>query len=266
MIYFSPEATEAYKELGLSYRAGYFASRSAAFGIVPASVVVATFFNFNPGLVHDSITAAWSASDPASVIKARYAAVDQTLRRVLGDAVDSPEMARAAALARKAAETITADVTGRPLYAAHAALPWPTEHHLILWHAQTLLREYRGDAHIAALLTAGLNGVEALITHAASGAVPAETLRTSRAWPEPDWQHAMNSLRERDWLTDAAEPTFTPNGEARRADIERATDENSTMPYVHLGQEACLELQALARPFSRAIAEALMPWVLSRQA
>ncbi|MGW4058116.1 SCO6745 family protein [Amycolatopsis sp. NPDC004747] len=265
MIYFAPEAAAAYRELGLSGRAGYFASRSAALGAVPAPVVIATFYNFNPELVRESISAAWAATDPEAVLAARYAGADQALRGVLGDAIGSPEMRRAAALLRDAAEAVADDVTGRPLFAGHAALPWPTEPHLVLWHAQTLLREYRGDAHIAALLTAGLNGIEALVTHAASGAVPAETLRTSRSWSEEDWNGAVASLRERDWLTGDAEPTFTSEGAARRAEIERATDENSVTPYAHIGEPACDELQALVRPFSRALAEKLMPWVLARK-
>ena len=265
MIYFAPEAVAAYGELGLKGRAGYFASRSAALGVVPAPVVVAAFYNFNPVLVGESIADAWSATDPAAVLAARYAAADQALRGTLGDAITSPEMRRAAALLRAAAEAVIGDVAGRPLFAAHAALPWPAEPHLVLWHAQTLLREYRGDAHVAALLTAGLSGVEALATHAASGAVPAETLRTSRAWSEADWTGAVSGLRERDWLTEDAEPTFTPAGAARRAEIERATDENSVTPYAHIGESACAELQALVRPFSRALAEKLMPWALARQ-
>ncbi|MFT7867362.1 MULTISPECIES: SCO6745 family protein [Amycolatopsis] len=265
MIYFAPEAAAAYAELGLTGRAGYFASRSAALGAVPAPVVIATFYNFNPALVRDSIAAAWSVTDPAAVLAARFAAADQALRGVLGDAVTAPETRRAAALLREAAEAVTGDVTGRPLFAAHAALPWPTEPHLVLWHAQTLLREYRGDAHVAALLTAGLSGIEALITHAASGAVPAETLRTSRSWSEEDWNRAVAGLRERDWLTDDAEPAFTPAGAARRAEIEKVTDENSVTPYAHIGEAACTELQTLVRPFSRALGEKFMPWALTRQ-
>lgn len=265
MIYFAPEAAAAYAELGLTGRAGYFASRSAAFGAVPAPVVVATFYNFNPVLVRESVTTAWSTTEPAAVLTARYAAADRALRGILGDAVGSAEMRRAADLLRAAAETVTDDVTGRPLFAAHAALPWPAEPHLVLWHAQTLLREYRGDAHVAALLTAGLSGIEALVTHAASGAVPAETLRTSRAWPEDDWTAAVTGLRERDWLTDDDAPTFTPAGAARRAEIEKATDENSVTPYAHIGDAACTELQTLVRPYSRALAEKLMPWALARQ-
>ncbi|MBE8518901.1 hypothetical protein ILP97_15485 [Amycolatopsis sp. H6(2020)] len=264
MIYFAPEAAAAYRELGLTGRAGYFASRSAALGAVPAPVVVATFYNFNPVLVRESITAARAATGPDAVLAARHAAVDRALRGILGDAIGSPEMHRAASLLREAAETVADDVVGRPLYAAHAALPWPTEPHLVLWHAQTLLREYRGDAHIAALLTAGLSGVEALVTHAASGAVPAETLRTSRSWSEEDWSRAIDGLRERDWLTGDADPTFTATGAARRADIEQATDENSVTPYAHIGESACAELQELVRPYSRALVEKLMPWALAR--
>ncbi len=261
MIYFSPEAAKAYEDLGLRGRAGYFASRSAAVGAVPANVVVAMFYNFNPALVHASLDGAWTVTDPATVIAARYESVDRTLRRILGDAVESPEMTRAATLLRKAAEAIAADVTGRPLYAAHATLPWPTEPHLVLWHAQTLLREYRGDAHVAALLTAGLSGIEALVTHAASGAVGAEALRTTRGWPEAEWQQAVDGLRERGWLTDDPTLTFTSAGEARRADLESATDHNATAPYTHLGEDDCAELRTLARPFSQALATELMPWL-----
>ncbi len=265
MIYFAPEAVAAYEELGLRGRAGYFASRSAALGSVPAPVVVATFYNFNPALVAESIAGAWSVTEPAAVLAARYAAVDEALRGALGEAITSPELRRAATLLRAAAETVVGDVTGRPLFAAHAALPWPDEPHLVLWHAQTLLREYRGDAHVAALLTARLSGVEALVTHAASGAVPAETLRTSRAWSEAGWSAAVGGLRARGWLTEDADLTFTPDGAARRAEIEKATDENSVTPYAHIGESACTELQDLVRPFSRALVEKFMPWALSRQ-
>ncbi|MDQ7808611.1 hypothetical protein Q5425_33175 [Amycolatopsis sp. A133] len=265
MIYFAPEATAAYGELGLRGRAGYFASRSAALGVVPAPVVVATFYNFNPVLVAESLDGVWSVTDPAAVLAARYAAADQALRGTLGDAITSPELRRAATLLRAAAEAVAGDVAGRPLFAAHTALPWPTEPHLVLWHAQTLLREYRGDAHVAALSTAGLSGIEALVTHAASGAVPAETLRTSRAWTEADWSAAVSGLRARGWLIEDADLTFTPDGAARRAEIEKATDERSVRPYAHIGESACVELQALVRPFSRALTEKLMPWALSRQ-
>src|SRR5438105_8040354 len=100
LIYFAPEATERYAALGIEGRAGYFASRAAAMGPVPAEVVIATFFNFNPDLVRAAIPAAWPTTATDKVLGARLDAADAALRRALGEAVGAPEMARAAALAR----------------------------------------------------------------------------------------------------------------------------------------------------------------------
>jgi hypothetical protein len=62
-------------------------------------------------------------------------------------------------------------------YAARPASPrrppWPDEPHLVLWHAIAILREHRGDGHITALMTAGLDPCEALVSFAAIGAAPA---------------------------------------------------------------------------------------------
>jgi hypothetical protein len=260
MIYFSPEAAARYEALGLEGRAGYFASRAAAMGTVPAEVVIATFYNFNPEVVRSAIAAAWRAAPPERVLEARLAAADATLRQVLGPLVDSREIVRAAELARRAAEAVGDDVAGRPLYAAHAALPWPDEPHLVLWHAQTLLREYRGDGHVAALLTAGLSGIEALVTHAATGAIPAESLRTTRAWSAHSWNEAIEGLRRKDWLTAAPEPTLTEAGRLARERVEETTDKLGLLPYAALGAEGCRELQDIARPLTDPLIATLMPW------
>lgn len=261
MIYFSPEASAAYESLGLSGRMGYFASRAAPLGPVPAEAVIATFYNFNPDLVRRAIPAAWRIASPADILAARLESAGATLRRVLGDAVDSPEMSRAAALARRAAESVVGELSGRPLYAAHAALPWPEAPHLVLWHAQTLLREYRGDGHLAALLAAGLSGIEALVTHAATGAVTAEVLRGTRGWPEADWAAAVQRLEERGWL---AEGALTEEGRRRREEIEEATDRMGMAPYTALGATGCEELRSLARPWSKIVVAELMPWATGR--
>ena len=184
MIYFAPEAARSYTHLGLAPEAGYFASRSAAMGAVGADTVIATFYNFNPALVRAAIPEAWRVSSPAAVLGARVEAADAALRRMLGDAVGLPEMGRAADLARRAAERAALRYEGRPLFAAHAGLPWPDAPHLVLWHAQTLLREFRGDGHITALVGADLDPVEALVMHLASGEVPGTFLRDSRGWPD----------------------------------------------------------------------------------
>ena len=146
MIYFVPEATEAYARLGITGRAGYFASRAAPMGAVTADVVVSTFFNFNPELVHAAIPASWEVATPVQLVAARFAAVDAALRRLLGDGViESEEMRRAADLARTAAEEASRiGLEGRPLAAAHADVGWPDEPHLQLWHAQSILPRVPG--------------------------------------------------------------------------------------------------------------------------
>ncbi|WP_017597942.1 SCO6745 family protein [Nocardiopsis lucentensis] len=266
MIYFSPEATAAYEELGLKAWAAYFGPRAAAMGPVSAEVVAATFYNFNPEIVRSTVPQVWELAAPERILAARHAAADATLRRVLGDTVDSPELARAAELARRAAAAVADDVAGRPLYAAHAALPWPEEPHMVLWHAQTRLREYRGDGHVAALALAGLSGLEALITHVVAGnALPTKLLKTTRAWSDEEWDRATERLREKGWITDESDPALTPEGRRRRDEIEEATDRSARAPYAVLGSDGCAELAELGAPLSRPLIEELMPWRASKR-
>ena len=254
-VYFSPDAEPAYVDAGLKPgRMGYFASRSAPMGAVSAEVVIATFFNFHHGLVRSVIPEAWTSSTPDRVLTARLTVADGGLRRMLGDEVGSPAMAEAAALARAAAEAACERPEGRPLFAGHASLAWPDEPHLVLWHAQTLLREFRGDAHIAALTLQGLSGLEALVCHAASGEVPAETLRTTRSYSEAEWAAAVESLAERGVVE--ADGSFTDAGRRAREQVERLTDEQSVAPYDAIGEDGCDRLRSVARPFSKAISEA----------
>jgi hypothetical protein len=259
MIYFVPEAAEAYGRLGITGRAGYFASRAAPMGAVGADVVASTFYNFNPDLVRAAIPGAWEVASPEALVSARFAAVDAAFRRLLGDAVvESEEMVRAAALARAAAEEAGRRPEGRPLAAAHAEVAWPDEAHLQLWHAQSILREFRGDGHIALLVVHGLSGREALVTHAAAGDVPADVLRTTRGWSAGDWGSATEALRARGWLETGDDLLrFTEWGEAQRRAIEDGTDSLAAAPYAVLGDELCSELRALARPWSTTVAAVL---------
>jgi hypothetical protein len=258
MIYFVPEGAEAYARLGITGRSGYFASRAAPMGAVTADVVVSTFFNFNPELVHAAIPAAWQVATPAALVAARFDAVDAALRRLLGDAVvSSDDMRRAAELARQAAEEAARRVEGRPLAAAHAELVWPTAPHLVLWHAQSILREYRGDGHIAQLVVRGLSGLQALVTHAAAGDVPAHILRSTRGWSQAAWDGGVEALRERGWLEQGEELRFTEWGTAQRRALEEGTDALAVAPYAVLGDERCAELRALVRPWSTTLAQQL---------
>lgn len=256
-VYFAPEGGEIYPEVGVpGGRRQYFASRSAALGRVPGEVVVATFFNFYPPLVRKYVPSVWESATPEQVLEARLRVADAVLRRILGvDILGSGEMAEAAALAREAA-TVLGDGVGRPLYAAHAALPWPEPAHLQLWHAQTLLREHRGDGHIAALVLAGLDGIEAVVSYLPLGkGLPEPLLRATRGWPDEDWDRARERLRERGLLD--AEGKYTAAGRAQRERIEEQTDRAAAAPWAHLGAERTSRLRDLVRPWSRAVSDSL---------
>ncbi len=258
-IYFVPEADERYVAAGLEPgQMGYFASRGAALGPVPAEVVIATFFNFWPGLVRAVIPAAWSLASTDTILAARLDAADAALRRGLGDeACGSSAMAELSVLLRRAAESACARPEGRPLFAAHSAQPWPDEPHLVMWWAETLLREFRGDAHIAALVGEGVTAPQALVIHAATGEVPAAALQLTRAWPVDDWADAEQALEDRGWLDLSGElPALTDEGQSHRRRVEELTDAGAAPAYEALGEGGCDRARALARPFSRAVIDA----------
>lgn len=256
-IYFAPEAALGYAELGLDGQDGYFASRSAAMGAVGAEVVIATFFNFKPELVHHALPGAWEVTTPAAVLGARFAAADGALRRMLGDDVDHPDLAESAAIARTAAEA--GDPSGRPIFASHAALPWPEEPHLQLFHAVTLLREHRGDAHVAALTLEGFDAVEALVTHLASAdvALPASLLQATRGWTDEEWEAGQERLRLKGHLDEAGGLSLTTLGRETRDRIESLTDRASLSTWGALSDDQAERLRTLSAPFTKKIAKAM---------
>ncbi|WP_370970866.1 hypothetical protein [Amycolatopsis sp. cg9] len=254
LAYFAPEVDEALTGAGLRPgRMPYFAGRSAAMGAVGPEVVAATFYNFNPEVVARVIPRAWTLATPEQVLEARVDGVDKALTRLLGDHVKSDEVAEAAELAREAAAGCTAE--GRPLYAAHAGLGWPGEPHLVLWHAITLIREYRGDGHIAALVLNGLSGIEALVTHVATGrGFLTATAKLTRGWSDEQWAAAEARLVDRGLLD--AESLLTEEGVAARDRVEVATEAASRGPWERLGGERTARLEELCRELSRRVVEA----------
>jgi hypothetical protein len=243
--YFSPDLGEQLAGVGITDRnAAYFAVRAAAMGPVGAGTVTATFYNFRHELVERHVPEVWRAASPEVVLAARARAVDTTLRRLLGDeAIGSKEIAEAAELALRATEACTR--TARPLYAAHAGLPVPGEPHLALWHAATLLREHRGDGHLAVLLGAELDPVEALVSHTATGkGMAPKWVLATRGWTREDWDTATGRLRERGLLDTEGE--LTEAGVGLRKEIEARTDHLDRAPYEHLGAAGVERLTELA--------------------
>lgn len=254
MIYFAPEAQEEYAALGYDVKgnraAGYFPARAAALGVVGPGLVQATFFNFSRLAVEFGMAGAWDIASPAQVTEARYRAADLALRRLCGDLLDSPDVVEAVDLARRASEGCTPH--GRPLYAAHADLAWPQEPHLQLFHAIMLLREFRGDGHIAALVLEGVTGLEAAVMHVALGdSWTRKPLQATRAYSDEEWDGAVADLQARGWLH--ADGTFTAEGAASRQRVEDQTDALALPAWQRIGADGTARLRHLVRPLAQAV-------------
>ncbi|MBV8960632.1 MAG: hypothetical protein JO087_17875, partial [Actinobacteria bacterium] len=170
---------------------------------------------------------------------------------------DGADFSKAADLAMQAAETV--DPVGRALAAANASLPWPDGDVLRLWHALTILREYRGDGHVSVLVSEGIDGLEAHVLMSASGMVPAERLRGARGWSEDEWAAAADRLREHGWLDGAG--ALTATGTAMRERVEVRTDELALAPWRALGDDGCYALaHALAPALAALQANEAIPY------
>ena len=235
-FYYAPEVFGRAESLGYAVDTrwpSYFAWRAAPLGAAGRASVASAFYSFSPAMVAEHVPNAWQTADPSVVLAARAEAVDEAFRKLLGDAVDSAGLAEAAALARLAAEA--ALTAGRPLAAANADLPWPDAPHAVLWHALTLLREHRGDGHIAALLSAGLDPCESLVSFASVGAASVETF-ASRGWTADEWAAAQERLVSRGWID--GDGQATEFGHEGRDRVELLTDLAALGPWLALGAEA----------------------------
>lgn len=234
VVYFAPEHDERLAAVGLRPgRMAYFAGRAAPMGAVGAGVVTATFGNFAPSLVAHLVPRCWAGTSPEEAVAARFDAARSALTRLLGgpEAAAADDVTELAGLLREACGVLTPE--GRPLYAGHADLPWPDEPVLVLWHAATLLREHRGDGHVAALVRSGLSGLEALVTHTLTGrGFTLAAAKKTRGWSDEEWTAAEQALADRGLVADGA---LTGEGAAVRAALEEETDALSAAPFQHLG-------------------------------
>ncbi|WKG06394.1 hypothetical protein [Mycolicibacterium sp. HK-90] len=251
VTYFAPECRAALDAVGYrGFWMGYFAARSAPFGIVPPEVVAAAFYNFTTERVAKALPAVWETSTPAQVLELRSSSAVAALRR--SGVTDSEATRLAADLAARAARTAPLD--GRPLYAANRALPWPDEPVAKLWHAATLLREERGDAHIAVLVAEGISGRESNVLHAAAGRVPRDMIMRSRDYDDEQWEHYADRLRSRGWLDRDGE--LTAAGREVKQSIEDRTDALALGALEALTDDEVTTLFRVLTPITRQVVAA----------
>jgi hypothetical protein len=251
--FFSPEPNDSMAALGLAtYWDGYFAGRSAPLGRVPAEVVHAAFYSFADGEVARHIPQVWATTTPEAAHAARQQGCVAALRRILGDLVETPEFARAAELLAKA--STSAPMEGRVMYAGLRTLPMPEEPVARLWHAANMLREHRGDGHIAALVSERIGGTEAHVLNAlAMDVYPAESFGRIHHLPEARLAEVMAGLRDRG-LVDAS-GRFTDAGRTTKGRIEALTDALAVAPYEGLEPLEVDELIGLLEPIASSLNE-----------
>jgi hypothetical protein len=245
--YSADEPNETMFALGFTnYWDTYFAGRAAPLGVVPAEVVDALFYNFAPGEVARHIPKVWRTTTPEAAIAARRAGCAKALRRILGDHLDSPASARATELLTRAATS--APVEGRPMYAALRAVPVPDDPVVRLFHAASLLREHRGDGHIAALMAEGVGGLEAHVLLSLDMGLPAEQFGRIHHLPAAQLAAVIGGMRDRGligddgWLSDA--------GSAVKQRVEALTDDLAAAPYEGLDPEELDELVSALEPLA----------------
>jgi hypothetical protein len=254
--YSADDPNEAMFELGFSdYWDTYFAGRAAPLGRVPAEVVDALFYNFAPGEVARHIPKVWETTTPEAAIAARERGCVTALRRILGDHVDSPAFARATDLLLRAATT--APIGGRPMFAALRALPIPDGVVARCFHAASMLREHRGDGHIAALRVEGVGGLEAHVLLALDAGMPAEKFGRVHHLPRAQLTAVIDEMRRRGLI--AEDGWLSESGRAVKRRVEDLTDDLAAEPYDALTPDELAELMDALEPLATLLVAA-QPW------
>lgn len=248
VCYFAPEVIQPYRDAGLHPWNAYFAQRSAPLGAVSAATVTATFYNFNPRLVERSIPSVWEHIPPARATELRIDGTVTAIRRLVPDLPDPATMTELGKVIRSCNAGL--EYAGRPLAAAHLAVEPPDDPLASLWWAVTVLREYRGDGHVAVLVTEDVGPIEALITSSGYGDGTVEFYQKNRAWSLEEWEMAVDRCRSKGWIDD--EGALTEPGRELRDRIEESTDRTVASAIAALGEDLDRVIEAI-RPISREI-------------
>ena len=245
VTYFSPEAREAFADIGLTrYWDGYFAGRAAPLGAVAAAPVVAIFSGFAPFLVERVLPAVWSTVTVDRVLDARSRGAAETLRNFVPDERSVTEAADA--LAQVA---VRVDTIGRPLAAANSALPVESDPYRRLWQAAATLREHRGDGHVIALVEGGIAGISTIVLRSAVD-IDATSVRKARGWTEEQWAAAVEELAARGLLTGQGE--ISEKGRAALDRAEHVTNRLAVLPWSGVTDDEIAGVARTLAPIARA--------------
>lgn len=256
-VYFSRECHERYVALGFASSPGemngvampeivsYFTSRGSLMGQVPGELVAAAFAVFNPKIVVPAVDAGWAITDARTICAARRDGAVAQLRRILGSepsgVLEVREVLEVAVGALRP--------EGRPLFAGTLSQPVPEDPLAACWHFGDMLREYRGDAHTAAWISAGFDATEIGLMTELFWGLPLKSYSRTRGWSEEDYSLAIDRLTSRGLIADG---TFTDSGRAAREIVERDTDLQMTGAIEAMG-ESLDRLLGILTPWSQSV-------------
>ena len=246
-VYFAPEAQKRYQALGLNYFEGYFCSRSACMGAAPWRVVAGVFAAFKPAVVERAVTGGWQKTTPEQLLEARLAGARDQVLRMAGEHTD--RFLAAADLLLEMTDGV--DGSGRPLFSGLAGLPVPGPDDPAgrLWRAADLVREHRGDGHVAAWISHVDSTEITVLSELWWGIEPGSYVWT-RGYDADDVAAARGRLTDRGLLD--RDGALTDAGRDLREQIEVATDRAERDLIARLGDRAD-ELFGMLAPLSRAM-------------
>ncbi len=211
-------------------------------------MVTAAFYNFAPSMVAKTVPGCWDAVAPATLCRVRAIAAAEALAQRCGVEARS-ELIGVMPLLRRA--VAGCDASGRVMAGANRNL-WPVIAPALgtgglaeAWQACTTLREHRGDGHVAALVTYGVDGIAAHLLAAGTKGVPAVLLRENRGWSELEWDAATAALSAGGLLH--SDGRATDAGRTVHASIEELTDRLAAPAYAELGDGALADLYGALR-------------------
>jgi Helix-turn-helix family len=244
--WWSRPAGETLTALGVDFFPGYVWGRAAALGTPTAAVVTATFGVFEPGMITAAYETGLSSASRDDILAARAGGAAASLDAIADDAecdaIARPLLAAIAGL----------DGLGRPLFSALRSLPLPSTPGGRLWRAAELVREHRGDGHLAALAVAGLGAVEAnVLTERWLGFGLGEYSAT-RGFAPQALADGVRRLERRGWMRGEE---LTESGRDARAAIEASTDAGQRALVEACG-DALAEITARAAEISVRLVEA----------
>lgn len=252
--YFAPEVHRAYQEIGFSGPSAsvgkmeypdmvaYFTSRGACLGPnVSGHLVASAFGVFKRPVVIGAVEEGWRRTDQPTILAARERGCIASLQRLIGDAPDGLEWATG--VLQRMAEAAPGE--GRALFSGLLSLGYPDDPMGAFWRAADLVREHRGDSHIAAWIDADLDACEVGTLTDPWRGQPLKSWVRTRGWTDEELDGACDRLRSRGLLDGDA---ITDAGRSLREDIDIATDHMENRLVTALGDDAD-ELFALLDPW-----------------